>query len=92
MNPLAPEELERVLEQACCWATAGEIEILQTGVALTGAQSADAKRVGVAHPDRVRLCQVPVIEHPKFILDIIGAHAAAEVIIWGRAFRYAIIG
>jgi hypothetical protein len=90
MNPLGPEEFECVLEQACDWASAGENEILQTGIALTEAQSADATRVGVVQPGRVRLRRVRVIENPQFILDIIGAQAAAKVTIWGRAFRYGI--
>ena len=36
--------------------------ILQSGVALTDLQLVDARRVGVAHPDRIRLLRVEQIQ------------------------------
>lgn len=40
--------------------------IMRDGVPLTSAQIADAKLIGVAHPERVRLCaveEIPIPEH-----------------------------
>jgi hypothetical protein len=52
---------------ACASTTEQERIILQTGVALTDAQLADARRVGVVQPERVRLlrvAQIPTPTHP----------------------------
>jgi len=43
---------------ACAWATEQERVILQSGEALTKTQIADARRVGVTQPERVRLLRI----------------------------------
>ena len=53
-----------LLPLACAWAAEQEQAILQSGVALTEAQIADARRVGVIRPDRVRLLKVQEIPKP----------------------------
>jgi hypothetical protein len=61
------QEFEILLPLACDWAAEQERVILQSGVALTDLQLADARRVGVAQPDRIRLlrvAQVPSPTHP----------------------------
>jgi hypothetical protein len=53
-----------LLPLACAWAGQQEHLILQSGVALTDSQLADARRVGVAQPDRIRLLRVVEIPSP----------------------------
>jgi hypothetical protein len=56
-----------LLPLACEWAEQQEQHIQAHGVGLSRERIADAKVVGVAHPDRVRLLkvdQIPVPEHP----------------------------
>ena len=58
---------QTVLPLACAWAEQHERIILRDGVALTAAQAADARQIGIAYPQRVRLRvvdQLPLPEHP----------------------------
>jgi len=64
MNQITPPQFEKLLPLARSWAEAQERIILQTGVALTEPQVADARLVGVARPEAVRLLQVPQIPMP----------------------------
>lgn len=59
-----PNDLQRLLPKAIGWAEAEEARILAGGEALTAAQSADARRLGVVQPDRVRLLSVPCVPLP----------------------------
>jgi hypothetical protein len=61
---ITPEQLETLLPLACAWAVGQERAILQSGVPLTESQLADARRVGVAQPERVRLLRVAQIPIP----------------------------
>jgi hypothetical protein len=61
MTFVSPEDFRRLLPLACEWAEAQGQHILTHGVALSPERIADAKIVGVAHPDRVRLLRVPGI-------------------------------
>lgn len=61
---LTPEQFEQILPLATAWAEEQEKHILATGVPLTSSQMADARAVGVARPERVRLLNVPVIPMP----------------------------
>jgi hypothetical protein len=66
-NGLSPEQFEHLLPLAAAWAEEQERRILSTGVALTAAQLSDARQIGVADPERVRLLSVasiPMPEHP----------------------------
>src|SRR6266536_2587039 len=65
---ITPEQFEMLLPLACVWAAEEERTILQSGVALTESQLADARRVGVAEPECVRLLRVveiPTPTHPS---------------------------
>jgi hypothetical protein len=64
---ITQEQFKMLLPLACAWAEEQERIILRDGVALTPAQAADAAKIGVAHPERVRLMsviRVPIPEHP----------------------------
>lgn len=66
-NALSLEQFEQLLPLAVAWAEEQEQRILATGVALTPSQFSDARHVGVAHPELVRLlpaASIPVPEHP----------------------------
>ncbi len=63
-STITPEQFERLLPLACEWATAQEQRILATGEALSKTMLADARLVGVAAPERVRLLHVPEIPIP----------------------------
>lgn len=64
MSVITPQQFEMLLPLACAWAAEQEHVIIQSGVALTEPQLADARRVGVAHPERIRLLQVLLIPLP----------------------------
>ncbi len=63
-SPITPEQFEVLLPLACQWAAEQEKHILASGEPLSAAQLSDARLVGVAHPDRVRLLRVPEILPP----------------------------
>ncbi|HWX21779.1 MAG TPA: hypothetical protein VN578_17895 [Candidatus Binatia bacterium] len=56
--------LSVVLPLACAWAEKQESTILQEGVALSAALLEDAKKLGLVHPERVRLRAVEKIPLP----------------------------
>jgi hypothetical protein len=64
---ITPEQFELLLPLACRWAAEHEKRILANGDPLSAAQLADARLVGVLHPERVRLLyipEIPIPEHP----------------------------
>jgi len=63
-STITPEQFEVLLPLACEWAAAQEQRILATGEALSDAMLGDARLVGVAIPERVRLLYVPEIPIP----------------------------
>jgi hypothetical protein len=72
---ITPEQFNLLLPLACAWAEEQESIILRGGVALTTNQLADARRIGITHPDRVRLRvveEIPLPTHP-------GLRMAAEM-------------
>jgi len=71
---ITEEQFRMLLPLACDWTEEQERIILRDGVALSSDQIADAKRIGVAYPENVRLlgvASIPLPEHPLL-------HAAAE--------------
>ncbi len=79
MSILTPQQFEALLPLACAWAEEQERAILQSGVALTDAQIDDARRIGVAQPNKVRLLQVPAIPNPTH--PVLAAAAMATGLI-----------
>jgi len=66
-SSITSEQFETLLPLACQWAAAQEQRILAQGEPLSDSELADARRIGVAAPERVRLLYVPEIpipEHP----------------------------
>jgi hypothetical protein len=63
-STITPEQFEMLVPLACEWATAQEQRILATGEALSDAMLGDARLVGVAIPERIRLLYVPEIPIP----------------------------
>jgi hypothetical protein len=64
MSMITPQEFEMLLPLACAWAEEQERAILCSGTALTDSQLGDARRVGVAEPERIRLLRVTEIPTP----------------------------
>lgn len=56
---------ETLLPLACAWAKEQEASILRQGMPLAATQLEDASRVGVIHPERVRLLKVAEIPMPS---------------------------
>jgi hypothetical protein len=92
MSIMTPQQFETLLPEAGAWAAEKERIILQSGVALTEAQLADARQVGVVHPERVRLLRVAQIPTPT--LSALAAAAAMTRLISpdtrGMTLRYGI--
>jgi len=61
----AEDQFEILLPLACEWAEVKEKVALENGVPLSSAQAEDAKRVGVIHPERVKIFAVPQIPIPR---------------------------
>ncbi|MDQ6859891.1 MAG: DUF4157 domain-containing protein [Verrucomicrobiota bacterium] len=66
--------VELALPIACAWVRAEERAILCHGDSLGEAQSADARRIGIAEPERIRICEVETIP-PRLnpVLRFLGA-------------------
>ena len=65
VNLISPQQFEFLLPLAQAWAERQEALILKNGVPLSAAQMADARRIGIAFPERVRLLRVPQIPQPE---------------------------
>ncbi len=67
MSSPSPEQVLALLPLASAWAAEQESRILAQGDALSDAQLADARAIGVASPEAVRwlaVAQIPVPENP----------------------------
>jgi hypothetical protein len=66
VTSLTPQAFEALFPLACTWAKEQE-KVIFEGVGLTAAQRADAGRVGIVSPGRIRLMkveQIPLPVHP----------------------------
>ena len=84
--------LKPLLPIACAWAARAERKALDRGVPLSAAQLADAVRVGVAHPERVRLHVVERMPWPapRAITGFLERSGVVPSRIGGLTLRYAI--
>lgn len=62
---ITPQQFEILLPLACEWAEEQERIVLNVGTPLSPSQIADAERIGIAYPDRVRLLSVALIPMPQ---------------------------
>jgi len=92
MSIMTPQQFEMLLPLACAWAEEQECAILQSGVALSESQLADARRVGIAQAERVRL--LPVVQIPAPTHPVLAAAARTTNLITplthGLTLRYGI--
>jgi len=85
-----------LLPMACAWAEEQEAVILRDGVALTASQIADARHIGIAHPERVRLRvveEIPLPLHPLLreaaeITRLISPRTAGLTLRYGIFIRF----
>ena len=94
MSIITPQQFEMLLPPiACVWAAEQERVILQSGIALTDSQLADARRVGVAQPDRIRLFRVVQIPSPTHPDLAAAARATGPIspLTTGLTLRYGIL-
>jgi len=92
---ITQEQFKMLLPLACAWAEEQERMILRGGVPLSPAQTFDAVRAGVAHPEQVRLLRVariPMPEHPALraaaeSTHLISPHTAGLTLSYGIFVR-----
>ncbi len=60
------EQFKMLLPVACEWAEEQENLIIHYGIPLSPAQTADALKIGVEHPENIRLLKVPRIPFPTY--------------------------
>ena len=81
-----------ILPLACVWARRQESTILKTGVALSPGQITTAKRLGILHPERIRLRAVSQVPPLNWLLGWVGEKVgivSGQTI--GMALRYGIL-
>ena len=92
MISISPDQFEALLPLACEWAEAKEKVVQKYGKGLSPSQIEVAKRVGVVHPEKVRIFTVPQIPIPKH--PILRSAAEATQLITpatiGLTLRYGI--
>ena len=86
------DEFEELLPRACAWAAEQEEIILRGGVPLTETLTADARKIGVRAPERVRMMAVEEIPSPdderlRLAAEATGLLSPATI---GLALRYGI--
>jgi hypothetical protein len=90
---MIPQQFEALLPLAVAWTEEQERTIIQSGATLTDSQLADAERVGVVHPERVRLLQVARIPMPTHPALVAAASSMSRLIspdTRGMTLRYGI--
>jgi hypothetical protein len=89
---LMPHLLPFVLPLASAWVGAHERKILRSGVPLTDAELDDASRMGVEHPEKIRLMKVDHIPLLNGTLVKIASHIIPDISVTtvGLSLRYGI--
>src|SRR5215467_14486228 len=93
MSPLAARvTVALVLIPACAWVRWQESAILKRGVPLSASLLADAHRLGVRHPGRVRLCSVNQVPGgvPKWLRKLLTPLGLCSDSTSGMSLRYGI--
>ena len=89
---ITPDQFQALLPLACAWAEEQEGHILREGVPLSAGQIVDAKRIGLAYPERVRLRvvdEIPLPENPA-LRAAAEATALISPLTAGLTLRYGI--
>src|SRR4051812_358431 len=89
---ITQKQFKALLPLVCAWAEEQERIILRDGVPLSPDQIADARRIGVAHPEEVRLlglASIPAPEHP-LLRDAVEATQLISPRTSGLTLRYGI--
>lgn len=88
---IATATVKVILPLACSWVRKQEALIAAQGIHLDESQLADAKRIGIRHPEKVRLLTVEKVPMPLPLLASLGAKFGllAKGTI-GMALRYGI--
>jgi len=91
MNPLL-EQFPTILPLAVQWAEAQETLILKEGTPLSAQELSDAKLVGVANPEKIRLLKVSRVPMPAHPVLMQAAQATGLISpdTGGMAIRYGI--
>jgi hypothetical protein len=91
-SPFTPEQFEELLWSAVAWAEAHERRILKEGVPLNPEQMADARAMGVQHPEKVRLLPVVAISRPADprLSEVAKAAKVINAFTCGLTLRYGI--
>jgi len=92
MGMISQGQFDILLPPACAWAEEQEQVILLEGVPLSSAQMADARKIGVLYPERVRVLnvtQIPVPEQP-FLRTAAEATGFLSPSTLGLTLRYGI--
>lgn len=86
--------IQIILPLACVWVEMQERIILRNGVALTPALFADAKHLGIVHPERVRLLaaeKIPPLPLHPWLRRIGERFGLIPRYTAGMSFRYGIL-
>ena len=89
---ISQQEFKVLLPLACAWAVEQEHMILRDGMPLSSAQITDARSIGVAHPEKVRLlkaARIPIPENPA-LRDAASAIPIISPRTEGLTLRYGI--
>ena len=89
---ITEEQFKVLLPTACTWAEEQENIIMRYGVPLSAVQTADAIKIGVEHPEKVRLLKVTRIPLPDYRALCTAADAMQLIspLTKGITFRYGI--
>jgi hypothetical protein len=89
---ISPEQFEQLLPLAVAWAAEQEAMVLKSGESLNAQELDYAKQIGIVHPERVRLLQVPAMPRPKnpVLRQVADMTGLLSPRIAGLTLRYAI--
>ena len=92
IGTLSLSQLDQLLPMACEWIESEEMKALKTGLPLSADQLGVARKIGVWHPEKVRLVAVTEMPKPQQP-DLLAAATKVGLLgpsVAGLTFRYAI--
>ncbi len=90
---MPPEEFETLVSLASPWVEGLEQIALRDGIPLDKPQTADARTIGISHPERIRLLQVNEVPLPEdpILLTACETTRAIGPATWALSARYGIL-